>query len=196
MNEQGVMPDEQFEAMTPEQAMQNIDNYIAQNYGNQIPDQQQQQQQQEQFQQEQQNFNGEDSQQQYAEQPQQQEVNPEVYKEAYDYIMQPFKAAGKEFQLRDFHEARGLMQQGIDYTKKQQALKPRLMEMRTLENNGMLGDNLNYAIDFNATEAYLVYVKYSVFDEYGNAYRLDGWYLKFYLIKRGNRWYISYLTSN
>lgn len=144
MNEQGVMPDEQFEAMTPEQAMQNIDNYIAQNYGNQIPDQQQQQ---EQPQQEQQNFNGEDSQQQYVEQPQQQEVNPEVYKEAYDYIMQPFKAAGKEFQLRDFHEARGLMQQGIDYTKKQQALKPRLMEMRTLENNGMLGDNLNYAID-------------------------------------------------
>ena len=39
------------------------------------------------------------------------------------------------------------MQQGIDYTKKQQQLKPRLMEMRALENNGMLGDNLNYAID-------------------------------------------------
>lgn len=133
------MSDEEFEALTPEQAMNNIDNYIANKYGDQT---------QEQPQQEQQNFNQEDSQQQqqYSEQPQE-EVNPEVYKEAYDYIMQPFKAAGKEFQLRDFHEARGLMQQGIDYTKKQQALKPRLMEMRTLENNGMLGDNLNYAID-------------------------------------------------
>lgn len=75
------------------------------------------------------------------------EIDPSVYKEAYDYIMQPFKASGKDFQLKDFHDARSLMQQGIDYTRKQQQLKPRLIEMRTLENNGMLGDNLNYAIE-------------------------------------------------
>ena len=81
-----------------------------------------------------------------SEQPTQ-EIDPSVYKEAYDYIMQPFKASGKDFQLKDFHDARSLMQQGIDYTRKQQQLKPRLIEMRTLENNGMLGDNLNYAIE-------------------------------------------------
>jgi hypothetical protein len=131
------MSDEEFLAIPPEQAIQNIENYVDDNYGNgSIQEQPQQSQYEPPVQ------NDEQIQQQ-----EQQEINPEVYKEAYDYIMQPFKAAGKEFQLRDFHEARGLMQQGIDYTKKQQQLKPRLMEMRALENNGMLGDNLNYAID-------------------------------------------------
>lgn len=74
-------------------------------------------------------------------------VDPSVAIEAYKYLMEPFKASGREFQLKDFHDARTLIQQGIDYTRKQQQLKPRLIEMRTLENNNMLGDNLNYAID-------------------------------------------------
>lgn len=39
------------------------------------------------------------------------------------------------------------MQKGVDYTKKQQALKPRLKELQILENQNMLGDNLGYAID-------------------------------------------------
>ena len=39
------------------------------------------------------------------------------------------------------------MQKGVDYTQKQQQLKPRLAEMKTLDQYGMLGDNLNYAID-------------------------------------------------
>ena len=69
------------------------------------------------------------------------------YKGAYDKITAPFKAVGKEFQVRNIDEAISLMQKGVDYTRKQQALKPRLMELRTLENQGMLGDNLNYAID-------------------------------------------------
>lgn len=74
-------------------------------------------------------------------------IDPRIAEEAYRFIMEPFKASGREFQLKDFHDARTLMQQGIDYTRKQQKLKPRLIEMRTLESNGMLGDNLNYAID-------------------------------------------------
>lgn len=137
-NDTQSLSDEEWEAIPPEEAMQRIDNYV-----NSLPNNQEQQQQQY----EQVPQNGEQPQQEQQGNQQQQQVDPNVYKEAYDYIMEPFKAAGKEFQLRDFHEARGLMQQGIDYTKKQQALKPRLMEMRTLENNGMLGDNLNYAID-------------------------------------------------
>lgn len=138
-NDNQSLSDEEWESIPPEEAMQRIDNYV-----NGLSDNQEQQQQYEQVPQ-----NGEQLQQEQQDniQQQQQQVDPSVYKEAYDYIMEPFKAAGKEFQLRDFHEARGLMQQGIDYTKKQQQLKPRLMEMRTLENNGMLGDNLNYAID-------------------------------------------------
>lgn len=133
------MTDDEFLAIPPEQAIQNIENYVDDTYGNgYVPEQDQSQQSQ---------YEPPVQNDEQVQQQEQQEINPEVYKEAYDYIMQPFKAAGKEFQLRDFHEARGLMQQGIDYTKKQQQLKPRLMEMRALENNGMLGDNLNYAID-------------------------------------------------
>ena len=39
------------------------------------------------------------------------------------------------------------MQKGVDYTQKQQALKPRLAELRALEQNNMLDSNLNFAID-------------------------------------------------
>ena len=144
------LSDEEFSSIPVDTAMERIDAEV-QRYGQELDqyNQQQGQVQQdyipEQQQQEQQNYSEQDSGQQV--QPEQPQLDPNVYKEAYDFIMQPFKAAGKEFQLRDFHEARGLMQQGIDYTKKQQQLKPRLMEMRALENNGMLGENLNYAID-------------------------------------------------
>lgn len=62
-------------------------------------------------------------------------------------LFQPFKASGKEFQVRNIDEAISLMQKGVDYTQKQQQLKPRLAEMKTLDQYGMLGDNLNYAID-------------------------------------------------
>lgn len=130
-----VISDEQWNSVSPEEAMQRIDAEVAR-YDAELHGYPQQETQQ----------SPEGAQSQEG-QEQQQYVDPNIYKEAYDYIMQPFKAAGKEFQLRDFHEARSLMQQGIDYTKKQQQLKPRLMEMRALENNGMLGANLNYAID-------------------------------------------------
>lgn len=72
---------------------------------------------------------------------------PIDYEAEYNKIMQPFQASGHEVHLRNTDEVISLMQKGVDYTKKQQALKPRLKEMRILENAGMLGDNLNYAID-------------------------------------------------
>ena len=122
-NENQIISDEEWESISPEEAMQRIDNYV-----NSFNQDQQPQQQQEYT-----PVPQEGEQPQQEQQEQQQQVDPSIYKEAYDYIMEPFKAAGKEFQLRDFHEARGLMQQGIDYTKKQQQLKPRLMEMRALD---------------------------------------------------------------
>ena len=123
--------DEQISSMNPdviEQEADKIENEI----------------QQEQFQ-EQQGY--EQQQPQEGEQAQQQYVDPQIYKDTYDQIFAPFKAAGREFQVRDVNEAVSLMQKGVDYTRKQQALKPRLMEMRALEEQGMLGSNLNYAID-------------------------------------------------
>ena len=123
--------DEQISSMNPdviEQEADNIENEI----------------QQQQFQ-EQQGY--EQQQPQEGEQGQQQYVDPQVMEDTYRQIFAPFKAAGREFQVRDVNEAISLMQKGVDYTRKQQALKPRLMEMRALEEQGMLGSNLNYAID-------------------------------------------------
>ena len=92
--------------------------------------------------------NYEQQQPQEGEQGQQQQyVDPQIMEDTYKQIFAPFKAAGREFQVRDVNEAISLMQKGVDYTRKQQALKPRLMEMRALEEQGMLGSNLNYAID-------------------------------------------------
>ena len=96
--------------------------------------------------------------QQYQETPQQeqpvdnaqqeQNVDPSlVYKDLYDRVTAPFKASGREFQVHNADEIISLMQKGVDYTKKLQALKPKLMEMRTLDDQGMLGDRLNFAID-------------------------------------------------
>lgn len=79
---------------------------------------------------------------------QEQNVDPSlVYKDLYDRVTAPFKASGREFQVHNADEIISLMQKGVDYTKKLQALKPKLMEMRTLDDQGMLGDRLNFAID-------------------------------------------------
>lgn len=123
--------DEQILSMNPQVLEQEIDRAVDEQYS--VPQQEPQ--------------NYEQQQPQEGEQEQQQYVDPQVYKDTYDHIFAPFKAAGREFQVRDVNEAISLMQKGVDYTRKQQALKPRLMEMRALEEQGMLGSNLNYAID-------------------------------------------------
>lgn len=123
--------DEQILSMNPQVLEQEIDRAVDEQYGTpqQEPQGYEQQQPQE------------------GEQEQQQYVDPQVMEDTYKQIFAPFKAAGREFQVRDVNEAISLMQKGVDYTRKQQALKPRLMEMRALEEQGMLGSNLNYAID-------------------------------------------------
>lgn len=120
-----------------------------QNYQYQQPQEEQQQVVDNQPQVEQQEYNNDvvNATQTTTQQEQQQELDPEIYRQTYEKIYSPFKANGKEFQVRNVDEAISLMQKGVDYTRKQQALKPRLVEMRTLEEQGMLGDNLNYAID-------------------------------------------------
>ena len=124
--------DEQIESMNPQVLEQEIDKAVDEQYG--APQQDNQ-------------YGYEQNSQEGEQQQQEQYVDPQVYKDTYDRITAPFKAAGREFQVRNVDEAISLMQKGVDYTRKQQALKPRLMEMRTLEEQGMLGNNLNYAID-------------------------------------------------
>ena len=123
--------DEQISSMNPTVLEQEISNAVDERYGTPQQDSQ----------------NYEQQQPQEGEQGQQQYVDPQVMEDTYKQIFAPFKAAGKEFQVRNINEAISLMQKGVDYTRKQQALKPRLMEMRALEEQGMLGSNLNYAID-------------------------------------------------
>ena len=125
--------DEQIQSMNPQVLEQEINKAVDEQYG--VPQQQDYSQ------------NYEQQPQEGQEQQQQQYVDPQVLQDTYNHIFAPFKAAGREFQVRDVNEAVSLMQKGVDYTRKQQALKPRLMEMRALEEQGMLGSNLNYAID-------------------------------------------------
>ena len=72
------------------------------------------------------------------------------YKAAYERIMGPFKANGKEIQLQSIDEAIQLMQMGANYTKKLQALQPNLKLLKMLENNGLLDEGkLSYLIDID-----------------------------------------------
>lgn len=132
MNSTDDFTDEQIESMNPQVLEQEIDKAVDEQYG--APQQNNQ-------------YGYEQNSQEGEQQQQEQYVDPQVYKDTYDRITAPFKAAGREFQVRNVDEAISLMQKGVDYTRKQQALKPRLMEMRALEEQGMLGGNLNYAID-------------------------------------------------
>lgn len=70
------------------------------------------------------------------------------YKAAYEQIMAPFKANGKEIKLESPDEVIRLMQMGANYTKKLQALQPNLKLLKMLENNGLLDEGkLSYLID-------------------------------------------------
>lgn len=71
------------------------------------------------------------------------------YKSAYEKLMRPFKANGKEIKLENPDELIKLAQMGANYTKKLQALQPNLKVVRMLENNGLLADEnkLNFLVD-------------------------------------------------
>lgn len=62
------------------------------------------------------------------------------YKAAYDQIMQPFRANGREIKLNSPEEVIKLMQLGANYVKKMQAIQPNLKVLRMLENNQMLDE--------------------------------------------------------
>jgi len=72
------------------------------------------------------------------------------YKSAYEAIMAPFQANGRQFTPETPEEAVRLMQMGANYAKKMESLKPNLKAMRMLDNHGLLTeDKLSFLIDLS-----------------------------------------------
>ena len=72
------------------------------------------------------------------------------YEAVYKKLTAPFKANGREIQIKDVDDAISLMQMGANYNKKMAALKPNLKLMKLLENNGLLSEEkLSFLIDLD-----------------------------------------------
>ena len=72
------------------------------------------------------------------------------YKTAYEQIIKPFKANGKDIQVNSVEDAVSLMQMGANYQKKMSGLKPSLKILKLLENNNLLDESkLNFLIDLD-----------------------------------------------
>jgi hypothetical protein len=77
-------------------------------------------------------------------------TTPVDYKAAYEQIFAPFKANGRQIQMKSPEEVISLMQMGANYTQKLQALQPTLKMVRMLENNGLLNEEkITFMIDVN-----------------------------------------------
>lgn len=65
-------------------------------------------------------------------------------------LFAPFKAGGKEFNIRSAEEGVRLMQLGVGFNAKMAELKPKLAILRTLERNELLDEGkLNFLIDLS-----------------------------------------------
>lgn len=72
------------------------------------------------------------------------------YEAEYKKITAPFKANGKDMQVKTADDIVALMQMGANYNKKMAALKPNLKLMKLLENNGLLSEEkLSFLIDLD-----------------------------------------------
>lgn len=72
------------------------------------------------------------------------------YKREYERLLAPFKANGRDIQVKSVDDAVSLMQMGANYNKKMAALKPNLKLMKMLENSGLLSEEkLSYLIDLD-----------------------------------------------
>jgi len=81
------------------------------------------------------------------------EQEPEVkidYEAEYKRLTAPFKANGREIQVKSAEDAIALMQMGANYNKKMAALKPNLKIMKLLENNNLMNEEkLSFLIDLD-----------------------------------------------
>lgn len=70
------------------------------------------------------------------------------YEAEYKRLIAPFKANGRDIQVKSVDDAIVLMQMGANYNKKMAALKPNLKLMKMLENNNLLSeDKIGFLID-------------------------------------------------
>ncbi|ANJ20805.1 tail length tape measure protein [Roseobacter phage RD-1410W1-01] len=68
----------------------------------------------------------------------------------YQKITAPFKADGKDFSVRNPEDAIRLMQQGVNYSRRMQELKPMKQLNRMLQDHGLnTPDKLNFLIDLS-----------------------------------------------
>ena len=72
------------------------------------------------------------------------------YQAEYEKLLKPFRASKREIQIKNVDDARNLMQMGVDYRYKMQALKPKLRILRALDQNGLMDeDKINFLIDLD-----------------------------------------------
>jgi hypothetical protein len=70
------------------------------------------------------------------------------YEAEYKRLIAPFKANGRDVDVKSVDDAIALMQMGANYNKKMAALKPNLKLMKLLQNNNLLSEEkLAYLID-------------------------------------------------
>ena len=78
------------------------------------------------------------------------DMKPEELASFYDEVMKPFKANGREINLRNPDEAIRLMQMGAGYGRKLQDMQPHLKTLRMLEKNSLLSeDKLSHLIELD-----------------------------------------------
>lgn len=91
-----------------------------------------------------------DSEEENADETEDKKEDSQNYKEMVDDLLSPFRANGRDMQVKDVAEAKRLMSMGANYNKKMQALNPHLKLIKTLENNDLLDENkLNFLIDLD-----------------------------------------------
>lgn len=72
------------------------------------------------------------------------------YEAAYKQLTAPFKANGRDIQVKSVEDAIALMQMGANYNKKMVGMKPSLRFLKMLESNGLLDDDkLGFLIDLS-----------------------------------------------
>ena len=76
------------------------------------------------------------------------EVSEIDYKAFYETMTKPFRANGREVQISNVDDAIRLMQQGANYSKKMEELKPKRALIKTLEQHGLTDkEQLGYLVD-------------------------------------------------
>ncbi|WP_421991637.1 hypothetical protein [Roseococcus sp.] len=75
-------------------------------------------------------------------------AEPVNYEELYTKILKPFRANGRDVEVKNADEAIQLMQMGANYTRKMQELAPHRKVLMMLEKNGLLDEGkLGFLID-------------------------------------------------